>query len=69
MQHIGEEVMEVEKSAEVLACLTERSILHDVTSDTAHIATALSREIAKILLESCQPKKRLPRPATVEDVF
>ncbi len=68
-QHVGEEIVEVEKSAEVLACLTERSIPHEMTGDTVQIATDSSREIVKILLESCQPKKMLTRPATLEDVF
>ncbi|MDO9324802.1 MAG: ABC transporter ATP-binding protein [Methanoregula sp.] len=68
-QHVGEEIVEVEKSAEVLACLAARNIPYEVTGDTVQIATDSSREIAKILLDSCQPKNMLTRPATLEDVF
>ena len=68
-QYVGEEIVEVEKSAEVLACLAAHNIPHEVTGDTVQIATGSSREIAKILLDSCQPKKMLTRLATLEDVF
>ncbi len=68
-QHVGDEIVEVEKSAEVLACLAAHNIPHEVTGDTVQIATDSSREIAKILFNSCQPKKMLTRPATLEDVF
>jgi len=68
-QYVGEEIVEVEKSAEVISCLAAHNIAHEVTGDTVQIATGSSREIAKILLDSCQPKKMLTRPATLEDVF
>jgi lipooligosaccharide transport system ATP-binding protein len=68
-QYVGEEIVEVEKSEDVLACLTAHNIPHEDTGDTVQIATDASREIAKILLDSCQPKKMLTRPATLEDVF
>ena len=68
-KYVGEEMVEVEKSAEVLACLAAHKIPNKETGDTVQIATYSSREIAKILLDSCQPKKMLTRPATLEDVF
>jgi lipooligosaccharide transport system ATP-binding protein len=68
-QYVGEEIVEVEKSADVLDCLAAHNIPHEVTGDTVQIATDTSREIAKILLDFCQPKKMLTRPATLEDVF
>jgi lipooligosaccharide transport system ATP-binding protein len=68
-QYVGAEIVEVEKSEDVLACLTAHNIPHEDTGDTVQIATDASREIAKILLDSCQPKKMLTRPATLEDVF
>jgi lipooligosaccharide transport system ATP-binding protein len=68
-QYVGEEIVEVENSAEILSCLVAHNIPHEVTGDTVQIATGSSREIAKILLDSCQPKKMLTRLATLEDVF
>jgi len=68
-QYVGEEIVEVEKSAEVLACLAAHHITHEVTGDMVQIATGSSREIATILLDSCGTKKMLTRPATLEDVF
>ena len=49
--------------------LSGKTIPHEVTGDAVQIATGSSREIAKILFDSCQPKKMLTRPATLEDVF
>lgn len=66
---VGEEIVEVEKSAEVVACLKAHNIPHEVTGDSVLVATESSREIAKILLDTCQPKKMLTRLATLEDVF
>ena len=68
-QHVGEEVIETEKSEDVLSCLATHNISHEITGDTVQIATNSSREIAKILFNSCQPKKMITRPATLEDVF
>lgn len=68
-QYVGEEIVEVENSTEVLSCLAAHNIPHEITGDTVQIATGSSREIAKILLDSCQPKKMLTRLATLEDVF
>ncbi len=68
-QYVGEEIVEVENSTEVLSCLAVHNIPHEITGDTVQIATGSSREIAKILLDSCQPKKMLTRLATLEDVF
>jgi lipooligosaccharide transport system ATP-binding protein len=68
-KYVGDEIVEVEMSAEVLACLVAHGIPHEETGDTIQIATDSSREVAKILLDSCQPKKMLTRLATLEDVF
>ncbi|MHB8164286.1 MAG: ABC transporter ATP-binding protein [Methanoregula sp.] len=68
-KYVGDEIVEVETSAEILACLVAHGIPHEVTGDTIQITTNSSREVAKILLDSCQPKKMLTRLATLEDVF
>jgi len=67
--HVGHEIVEVEKSPEVTACLDEMQIPFEETGDTILVATESSREIARILLERCRPEKVLTRPATLEDVF
>jgi lipooligosaccharide transport system ATP-binding protein len=66
---VGHEIVEVEKSPEVITCLDEMQIPFEVTGDTVLVATESSREIARILLERCRPEKMLTRPATLEDVF
>ncbi|MDD1696124.1 MAG: ABC transporter ATP-binding protein [Methanoregula sp.] len=68
-QYVGKEVVEVEKTEEVLACLSGNSIPFEVIGDHVQIATDSSREIAKILLDQCSPHNVLTRPATLEDVF
>jgi len=68
-QYVGNEVVEVEKTEEVLFCLLQKNIPFEVIGDSVQIATDSSREIAKILLDQCSPHKVLTRPATLEDVF
>ena len=68
-QHVGQEMVEVEKSAEVIACLRDLEIPFEETGDAIQIATDSSRDIARILLEKCRPEKFSTRPATLEDVF
>jgi lipooligosaccharide transport system ATP-binding protein len=68
-QHVGSEMVEVEKSTEVIACLNDLGIAFEETGDTIQIATESSREVARVLLEKCKPEKVTTRPATLEDVF
>jgi len=68
-QYVGNEVVEIEKSDEVLSCLSKNSISFEVIGDSVQVATDSSREIAKILFDQCSPHKVLTRPATLEDVF
>ena len=67
--HVGKEIVEVEKTPEVLACLADLKIPHESTGDTIQIVTESAHDTAKVLLEHCEPKKVLTRPATLEDVF
>ena len=69
MQYVGDEVVEVEKTDEVLSCLSGKQIPFEVIGDSVQIATGSSREVVRILFDSCSPKKVLTRPATLEDVF
>ena len=68
-QHAGHEIVEVETSAEVIACLTELKVPFEKTGDMIQITTESAREIARVLLERCRPEKVITRPATLEDVF
>jgi lipooligosaccharide transport system ATP-binding protein len=68
-QYVGKEIVEVEKTEEVLSCLAEKNISFELIGDTVQIATGSSREIIRTLFDSCSPKKVLTRPATLEDVF
>ncbi|MCX6685628.1 MAG: ABC transporter ATP-binding protein [Methanoregula sp.] len=67
--YVGNEVVELEKSEDVLACLRDMGIPFEEVGDTVLIATARAHEIARTLLERCHPHKMLTRPATLEDVF
>ena len=68
-QYVGNEVVEIEKTDEVLSCLARNNIPFEVIGDSVQVATDSSREIAKILFDQCSPHKVLTRPATLEDVF
>jgi lipooligosaccharide transport system ATP-binding protein len=68
-RHAGEEIVEVERSDEVLACLEEIGIRFEIAADTVLISTSDAPALARTLLERCRPKKMLTRPATLEDVF
>jgi lipooligosaccharide transport system ATP-binding protein len=68
-QYVGDEVVEVEKTEEVLSCLSGKNIPFEVIGDSVQIATGSSREVVRILFDQCSPHKVLTRPATLEDVF
>ena len=70
-EHIGHEIVEMDASDEVVACLTELKIPFEQTGDMIQIAatTDSAREIARTVLDRCRPEKMITRPATLEDVF
>jgi lipooligosaccharide transport system ATP-binding protein len=68
-QYVGKEIVEVEKTDDILSCLTAENIPFEVIGDTLQIATGSSREVVRTLFDHCSPKKILTRPATLEDVF
>jgi lipooligosaccharide transport system ATP-binding protein len=68
-EYVGNEVVEIEKTDEVLSCLSKNTIPFEAIGDSVQVATDSSREIAKILFDQCSPHKVLTRPATLEDVF
>ena len=68
-EHVGDEIVEVERTDEVTQCLAGLNLSFEIFGDVIQIATDSSRNIARIVLDTCQPKKVLTRPATLEDVF
>jgi len=68
-KHVGEEIVEVENTPGVLACLDGMQIAYETFGDTIQIATGSARDVARLLFDRCQPKKVLTRPASLEDVF
>jgi lipooligosaccharide transport system ATP-binding protein len=68
-EHAGREIVEVEKSEEVMSCLKDLRIPYEMAGDMIQVATESSRNIARILLDRCRPEKVTTRPATLEDVF
>lgn len=68
-EHAGHEIVEVEKSDEVISCLRELQVPYEVAGDMILVATESSRDIARILLDRCHPENMITRPATLEDVF
>ncbi len=68
-EHAGHEIVEVESSEEVIACLEDLKIPYEAAGDMIQVATESSRDIARILLDRCHPEKVITRPATLEDVF
>jgi lipooligosaccharide transport system ATP-binding protein len=68
-RYVGNEIVEVEKTEEVISCLQGKKIPFEVIGDTVQIASDSSREVARTLFEHCSPHKVLTRPATLEDVF
>lgn len=68
-EHAGHEIVEVEMSDDVIACLKDLQIPYEVAGDMIQVATESSRDIARILLDRCRTVKVITRPATLEDVF
>jgi lipooligosaccharide transport system ATP-binding protein len=68
-QYVGSEIVEVEKTDDVVTCLVGSKIPFEVIGDMVQIASDSSRDVARILFEYCSPQKVLTRPATLEDVF
>jgi lipooligosaccharide transport system ATP-binding protein len=68
-KYVGNEIVEVNKSEDVLSCLQRENIPFEVIGDTIQVATESSREVARILFDNCSPHNVMTRPATLEDVF
>jgi lipooligosaccharide transport system ATP-binding protein len=68
-RHAGEEIVEVDKTDTVIACLQGLKVPFEASGDAVLVSTPSAHELARILLERCRPTRILTRPATLEDVF
>lgn len=68
-KHAGLEIVEVEMNEEAVSCLGNLQIPYEIAGDMIQITTESSRDIARTLLDRCNPGKVITRPATLEDVF
>ncbi|PKG33509.1 ABC transporter ATP-binding protein [Methanoregula sp.] len=70
-EHVGDEIVEVEGSDDVVTCLRERGVPFEKTGDMVQVTgtTEKAREVARTILDRCQPARMITRPATLEDVF
>jgi len=56
-EHAGHEIVEVEKSDEVVTCLRDLHVTFEEAGDMIQVASESSREIARALLDRCNPGK------------
>ena len=68
-EYIGEEVIEVEKTDAVIACLQEMAVPFEDLGDTVEITHTGGQDIGRMLYDRCRPRKIITRLATLEDVF
>ncbi|HVP97255.1 ABC transporter ATP-binding protein [Methanoregula sp.] len=68
-EQVGSEIIEMDNTLEVIACLTELGVPYETAGDQVQVATDVSRELAKTLLDRCTKSRVSTRPATLEDVF
>jgi lipooligosaccharide transport system ATP-binding protein len=66
---VGSEIVEMDNTPEVIACLTDLGVPFEAVGDQVQVATDASRELAKTLLDRCKTSRVSTRPATLEDVF
>lgn len=67
--YIGSEILEVEHTPPVIACLDAMDARYEIFGDIVQVHTAKPREVAKELFERCTPGRVFARPASLEDVF
>ena len=67
--HVGNEIIEMDNTPEVTACLAELGVPYESLGNQVQVATDASRELAKTLLDRCKTSRVSTRPATLEDVF
>lgn len=68
-EHIGSEVVEVDKSSEALACIAESGEVFEEYGGILHIFSKEPERLASKLIPKCRAGKITVRQATLEDVF
>ncbi len=68
-EHAGTDIVEAERTPEVLSCLEAVGVAFDATGDVVQVLTDRPHEVVRALMESCSHEKVTARPATLEDVF
>jgi len=69
LEHVGADIVEAEYAPDVVACLQDMDMPFETFGDMVQVFTDSPHEVARTLLETCDPKRVLARPATLEDVF
>jgi lipooligosaccharide transport system ATP-binding protein len=67
--NVGSDIVEVEHSPEVIACLEGMNADYEVFGDIVQVITGKPRDVADRLFDSCHPVRIYARRATLEDVF
>ena len=67
--NVGTDIVEVEHSPEVIACLEGMKADYEVFGDIVQVITGKPREVTDRLFDSCHPVRIYARRATLEDVF
>lgn len=68
-EHAGVEIVEVERTDEVMECLDGLHMSYEPAGDMLQIPTDSASGVAKVLLNRCRVTRIVTRMATLEDVF
>lgn len=68
-KYVGDEIVEVEKTDDVLACLQGMAVPFEAHGDLIQVTGPGARDAARTLFDRCRHAKIITRPATLEDVF
>ena len=68
-KYVGTDILEVEHTPSVIACLEDMNIRYEIFGDIVHVHTDQTKDVAKELFERCSPGRVFARPASLEDVF
>lgn len=68
-QHAGADIVEVNQTPQVIACLKEMGARFEVFGDMVQVFSDHPKEVATRLLSTCNPGKVFVRHGSLEDVF
>jgi lipooligosaccharide transport system ATP-binding protein len=67
--HVGEHIVEADRTGEVIACLEKNGIAYEIAGEMVEVYTDSPQEVTSLLLNDCVQSGVTARPATLEDVF